>query len=53
MATVGYGEIFAQTDWARALVSAEILLGVAYQVFFFSIVASFIRESRPPQGTVV
>ena len=51
MATVGYGEIFAQTDWARAVVSGEILLGVAYQVFFFSIVASFIRESGP-QGDV-
>jgi voltage-gated potassium channel Kch len=48
MATVGYGEITPQTDWARTIVSAEILMGVAYQIFFFSIVASFVRErSRP------
>jgi hypothetical protein len=44
MATVGYGEITPQTDWARAVVSAEIVMGVAYQVFFFSIVASLVRE---------
>jgi hypothetical protein len=51
MATVGYGEIYALTNWARAVVSCEILMGVAYQVFFFSIVASFVRESsRPTQG---
>ena len=46
IATVGYGEIVAQTNWSRAVVSAEIVLGVAYQVFFFSIVASFVRERR-------
>lgn len=45
MATVGFGEITPQTDWARALVSSEIILGVAYQIFFFSIVASFVREN--------
>jgi hypothetical protein len=51
MATVGYGEIYASTDWTRAVVCCEILMGVAYQVFFFSIVASFVRESsRPPHG---
>jgi voltage-gated potassium channel Kch len=51
MATVGYGEITPETDWARGIVSAEIMLGVAYQVFFFSIVASFVRESnRPTRG---
>jgi hypothetical protein len=44
MATVGFGEITPQTDWARAVVSMEIVLGVAYQVFFFSIVASLVRE---------
>ena len=44
MATVGYGEITPQTDWARAIVSAEIIMGVAYQIFFFSLVASFVRE---------
>jgi Ion channel len=48
MATVGYGEIAPQTDWARAIVSAEILMGVAYQIFFFSIVASFVRERGRP-----
>jgi hypothetical protein len=48
MATVGFGEVVPLSDWARALVSAEIILGVAYQVFFFSIVASFVRERRGP-----
>lgn len=44
MATVGFGEVTPQTDWARAPVSSEIILGVAYQIFLFSIVASFVRE---------
>lgn len=50
MATVGFGEITPVTDSGRAVVSAEIILGVAYQVFFFSIVASFVRERRGPNA---
>lgn len=44
IATVGYGDITPKTDLARILVSLEILFGVAYSVFFFSIIAGFIRE---------
>jgi hypothetical protein len=47
MATVGFGDITPATDLAKILVSIEVLVGVAYQVFFFSIVAGFIRGSQP------
>jgi hypothetical protein len=49
IATVGYGEILANGRLARTLVSFEILVGVAYQVFFFSVIAGLIRRepSKP------
>jgi voltage-gated potassium channel Kch len=49
IATVGYGDIAPVTPAARVLVSAEILIGVAYSIFFFSIIAGFIRELSPPE----
>jgi hypothetical protein len=44
IATVGYGDIIAQGRIARAFVTSEILVGVAYQVFFFSVIAGLIRR---------
>lgn len=44
IATVGYGDIVPVTAWARFAVSTEILIGIAYVVFFLSIVAGFLRE---------
>lgn len=46
IATVGYGDILANGRLARVIVSAEILVGVGYQVFFFSVIAGLIRQ-RP------
>lgn len=46
IATVGYGDIVPVTSGGRLMVSGEILLGTAYTVFFFSIIASFMRERR-------
>jgi voltage-gated potassium channel Kch len=44
IATVGYGDIQPVSGWARFMASAEILIGVAYTVFFFSVIAGFLRE---------
>lgn len=44
IASVGYGDILPVSTFARLMVSAEILSGVAYGVFFLSIIASFLRE---------
>ena len=49
IATVGYGDILANGRFARSLVSIEILVGVGYQIFFFSIIAGQIR--REPKDT--
>jgi hypothetical protein len=49
IATVGYGDIVPKTKLAKALVSAEVLIGVAYSIFFFSIIAGFIKESQTRQ----
>lgn len=46
IATVGYGDIVPVSGWARLMASAEILTGIAYGVFFFSVIASFLREDR-------
>lgn len=44
MATVGYGDITPK-DWlSRSFVSAEILIGVGFSIFFFSIIAGFVRD---------
>jgi Ion channel len=50
IATVGYGDIVATTSHSRQLVSVEILFGVAYQIFFFSIIAGLIKRetTKPP-----
>jgi hypothetical protein len=45
IATVGFGDIVPVTSTARLIVVAEIFFGLAYAVFLFSIVASFVRES--------
>jgi hypothetical protein len=44
IATVGFGDIVPVSSLARLMVVSEILLGLAYAVFFFSIIASFLRE---------
>jgi voltage-gated potassium channel Kch len=44
IATVGYGDIQPASGLARLMASAEILTGVAYTVFFFSVIAGFLRE---------
>jgi hypothetical protein len=44
IATVGYGDIQPVNGWARFMASAEILIGVAYSVFFLSVIAGFLRE---------
>jgi hypothetical protein len=49
IATVGYGDIVPKNWPAKLLVSAEVLIGVAYSIFFFSIIAGFIKESRSRQ----
>jgi hypothetical protein len=46
IATVGYGDIAPKSDLSRAVASLEILTGVAYSVFFFSVAAGFLREPR-------
>jgi voltage-gated potassium channel Kch len=46
IATVGYGDIVPVSAWARFMASAEILIGVAYGVFFFAVIAGFLREDR-------
>jgi hypothetical protein len=46
IATVGYGDIVPVSGWARFAACAEILTGVAYGVFFFSVIAGFLREDR-------
>lgn len=43
IATVGFGDFVPNNSYTRALVAFEILVGVAYSVFFFSIIAGFIR----------
>jgi hypothetical protein len=47
IAAVGYGDIVPVSGWARFMASAEILTGVAYGVFFLSVIAGFLRENRP------
>jgi hypothetical protein len=42
ISTVGYGDIFPLTSGARAMVSLEIIIGSAYQIFFFSLLATLI-----------
>jgi len=44
IATVGYGGIVPASGFARFMVSIEILSGIAYGVFFLSIIASFLRD---------
>jgi hypothetical protein len=46
IATVDYGDIVPVSAWARFMASAEILIGVAYGVFFFAVIAGFLREDR-------
>lgn len=46
IATVGYGDIVPKSVDARLLVSLEILVGVFYQIFFFSILATILLQRR-------
>ena len=50
MATVGYGDIVPKEIYSRVAVGAEILLSVAFSVFFFAIVAGSLRETLAPQA---
>lgn len=43
-ATVGYGDIVPISAAARSLVMAEIVLDLVYVVFFFSVLASAVRD---------
>jgi Ion channel len=43
IATVGYGDISPHSDWARAVVSIEIVLGVLFGVFLLSLFASYVQ----------
>lgn len=44
IATVGFGDIVPVSSLARLMVVSEMFMGLAYAVFFFSIIASFLRE---------
>lgn len=44
IATVGYGDVTPLKSATKLLVSTEILAGVAYTVFFFSVLANLIRD---------
>ena len=48
IATVGFGDIVPVTTFARLVVMFEILAGMLYAIFAFSILATFLREKRPP-----
>lgn len=44
--TVGFSDISPNSNFCRVVVMAEILLSFSYTIIFFSLIASFIRESR-------
>jgi voltage-gated potassium channel len=46
IATVGYGDIAPSSGWTRLTASAEILIGVAYTIFFFSVIAGFFKGGQ-------
>ena len=48
--TTGYGDISPASGLARAAVCWEVLVGLMYQVFVFSLVASLIRSPPAPTG---
>ena len=50
--TTGYGDISPASGLARAAVCWEVLVGLMYQVFVFSLVASLVRgpAARPGEG---
>lgn len=50
LATVGYGDIVPVSAWARFMTAAEILVGVMYGVFFFSVIAGFLRDGQPKKS---
>lgn len=47
IATVGYGDIHPRGTLSRSLVMCEILVGLIYVVFVFSIIAEFVRGNVP------
>jgi Ion channel len=51
-ATVGFGDIVPLSKWARISVSIEVLSGMFFSVFLFSILASYARDrsTRPNPG---
>jgi hypothetical protein len=48
VATVGYGDIFPTSTFARVVVCCEIFVGLAYAIFFFSTIASFAWAQLKP-----
>lgn len=50
LGTVGYGDIVPVSAWARFMTAAEILVGVMYGVFFFSVIAGFLRDGQPKKS---
>jgi hypothetical protein len=46
ISTVGFGDIFPKSGLARALVMCEILVGLSYAIFAFSLIAAVSRERR-------
>ncbi len=45
-ATVGYGDIAPVTNGARGLVMLEIIVGLMYGVFFFSVLAAALQKQN-------
>jgi hypothetical protein len=46
IATVGYGDIVPVSVLARLVVMCEILTGMFYTIFLFSVVSTFIRDRK-------
>jgi Ion channel len=46
ISTVGFGDIVPKTRLAQVLVMSEILVGLSYAIFAFSLIATVSRERR-------
>jgi hypothetical protein len=50
-ATVGYGDIFPCSSYAKILTSIEIIVSYLYAVFIFSAIASIVRDKKTETGS--